>query len=604
VRRCEAARPNSGAQKKTLKYLSSKIKIVFCSFKNLINQISGIVMGKILRFFWGLLLLCSCAPLFGQQHLVSYQFQQHYSIADVEQLLADAGVPSVLLRPEYAVDVYKVIYNTRNAQDTGNTTASGVVIVPTGVTCPLPLIAYAHGTTTDRYNVPSYGSGELVIGIIYSSGGGYITTMSDYLGLGDSPGFHPYVHARSEATAMIDLLRTTRELRDTFNFALNDQLFLFGYSQGGHAAMAAFKMLEEELSAEFTVTAAAPMSGPYDISGVQAGTITSGLPYHSPSYLPYVILGYQEAYGDIYTNLSDVFVAPYDSLIPILYDGTHSNGYVDARLPSVISDMITPTYYNDYLTNPNNRGRVALRDNDLHKWSPSAPLRMLYCQGDVQVFPQNSEIAFDTMVARGVSTVEKMDFGNYDHGGCVQFCLIDGFNFFNRYKNTRGGIVVNAQTTALSGSGATDASATIIASGGVAPYNFSWSNGLTTDMASGLGQGAYIVRVSDSRGCFAYQPVQVSLVASIAALTESETKNLFVLAPNPANDVVFVRPDAELQGGYTLILRNTLGQIVHQQLVEGAHSCSFSVANLAQGLYVAEIQWAGEHLSYKILVSK
>jgi len=580
------------------------IKIVFCSFKICSNQSILFVMGKILRFLCGLCLFFGSATLFGQ-HLVSYQFQRNYSIADVEQLLANAGVPSVLLRPEYAVDVYKVIYNTRNAQDTGNTTASGVVIVPTGVTCPLPMLGYGHGTTTDRYNVPSYGSDELVIGVIYSSGGGYITTMSDYLGLGDSPGFHPYVHARSEATAMIDLLRTARELQDTLNFALNDQLFLFGYSQGGHASMAAFKMLEEELSHEFEVTAAAPMSGPYDISGVQAGTITSGLPYHSPSYLPYVILGYQEAYGDLYTNLSDVFIAPYDSLIPILYDGTRSNGYVDARLPSVISDMITPTYYNDYLTNPNNRGRQALRDNDLYQWEPRAPLRMLYCQGDAQVFAQNSEIAFDTMVARGVSTVEKYDFGNYDHGGCVQFCLIDGFNFFNRYKNTTGGIAINAQTSALSSISANDATATIIASGGVAPYNYSWTNGLTTAVATGLGQGVAVVRVSDSRGCFVYQPVQVSLVANIEALAdEAAAQKMFVLAPNPANEVVFVRPDAQLQGDYALKVRNVLGQIVHEQAVTAAHTCSFSVADLAQGLYVVEIQYLGQSFSYKILVSK
>lgn len=548
--------------------------------------------------FWGCILLVSMR--LQAQHLVSYQLQRHYTIADVEQLLANAGVPTVLLRPEFEVDAYKIIYNTRNAQDTGMTTASGVLIVPSGVTCPLPMLSYQHGTTTTRDGVPSYGSDELIIGVIYASGGGYLTTMPDYLGLGDGPGFHPYVHARSEATATVDLLRTARELKDTLGYQLNEQLFLFGYSQGGHATMAAFKMLEEELAAEFTVTAVAPMSGPYDISGVQAGTITSGQAYESPSYLPYVILGYQEAYGDIYVNLSDVFRAPYDSLIPIWYDGTRSTGYIDSRLPAVISDMITPAYFSDYTTNPNNRGRQALAANNLYNWRPNAPLRILYCNGDRQVFSGNSDVAYDTMQALGATQVEKYDFGNYTHGGCVQFCLIDGFNFFSRYKNLRAGVAVNAQTTALSSGGAQDGTATILATGGVAPYNFAWSGGQTTGNLSSLGGGTYVVRVSDSRGCFAYQAVNISLIAGIAS---AETQgNAFTIAPNPAREQVFIRPSEQIQGDYHWFLRNSLGQVVAQEKVANPQSTSLYIGHFPAGLYLLELQNKGQRFAYKLII--
>jgi pimeloyl-ACP methyl ester carboxylesterase len=547
--------------------------------------------------FWSCVLFISAG--LQAQHLVSYQLQRHYTIADVEQLLANAGVPTVLLRPEFEVDAYKIIYNTRNAQDTGMTTASGVLIVPSGVACPLPLLSYQHGTTTTRRGVPSYGSDELTIGIIYASGGGYLTTMPDYLGLGDGAGFHPYVHARSEATATVDLLRTARELKDTLGYQLNEQLFLFGYSQGGHATMAAFKLLEEELAAEFTVTAAAPMSGPYDISGVQAGTITSGQAYESPSYLPYVILGYQEAYGDIYVNLSDVFRAPYDSLIPIWYDGTRSTGYIDARLPAVVSDMITPAYYSDFINNPNNRGRQALADNDLYNWRPRAPLRMLYCNGDRQVFSGNSEITYDTMRALGATQVEKYDFGNYSHGGCVQFCLIDGFNFFNRYKDIRGGIGVNVQTTALSSGGAQDGNITVVATAGVAPYSFNWSGGQTTANLSGLAAGTYIVRVSDSRGCFTYQPATVGLVAGIRAEAAADA---FTIAPNPGREQIFIRPANNIETGYTYQLRNSLGQIVAQEKTNQAQTSSVYVGQLAAGLYLLDIQAQGQRFTYKLII--
>lgn len=550
------------------------------------------------------LLVCACVLwtyAVQAQHLVSYQFQRSYSIADVTQLLDDAGIPSALLRPEFPVDVYKVIYNTRNAQDTGMTTASGVIIVPTGVTCPLPLLSYQHGTTTTRTGVPSYGSDELIIGIVYASGGGYICVEPDYLGLGDGPGFHPYCHARSEATATVDLLRTARELRDTLGFELNEQLFLFGYSQGGHATMAAFKMLEEELANEFTVTAAAPMSGPYDISGVQATTITSGQPYASPSYLPYIIMGYQEAYGDLYTNLSDVFRAPYDSLIPIWYDGTNGTGYIDNRLPAIINDMLDSAYYADYLNNPNHIGRQRLRENDLYKWTPQAPLRIMYCDADQQVFPQNSVIAFDTMTARGAANVAKVTFGNYDHGGCVQFCLIDGFNFFAQYKDTRGGMGINVQTTALSSTTAQDASISANGFGGTAPYTYSWNNGATTATQQNIGIGTYVVRVQDARGCFAYQPATVGLAAGVDA-HERQNTALFRLAPNPASQYVFVVPQPHLQGEYRLTLRNLLGQIAYDETHSAEHSTSISLQRLPAGMYVVEMWQDGKRLHSEQLV--
>jgi hypothetical protein len=38
-----------------------------------------------------------------------------------------------------------------------------------------------------------------------------LSAMPDYIGMGGSPGLHPYVHAASEATASIDMIRAARE---------------------------------------------------------------------------------------------------------------------------------------------------------------------------------------------------------------------------------------------------------------------------------------------------------------------------------------------------------------------------------------------------------
>ena len=127
--------------------------------------------------------------------------------------------------------------------------------------------------------------GELFLGIVFAPGG-YVVCMPDYLGLGLGEGLHPYCHAKSEATATVDMLRATRQVCDEQDIHLNDQTFLFGYSQGGHATMAAARELELYHTDEFTLTASAPMSGPYDISGAQTELVVSDEPYSAPITCP------------------------------------------------------------------------------------------------------------------------------------------------------------------------------------------------------------------------------------------------------------------------------------------------------------------------------
>ncbi|MBO0155283.1 hypothetical protein J0688_25075, partial [Vibrio parahaemolyticus] len=46
----------------------------------------------------------------------------------------------------------------------------------------------------------------------------------------------------------------------------SSHLFITGYSQGGHVAMATHKVIERDYAREFTVTASGPMSGPYNLA--------------------------------------------------------------------------------------------------------------------------------------------------------------------------------------------------------------------------------------------------------------------------------------------------------------------------------------------------
>lgn len=186
------------------------------------------------------------------------------------QLAAQAFNITSPPQAQNGVDFYVVTYKTVDVNG-AESTASGALVVPTGTTASLPLLSYQHGTTTQKSDVPSSSSDAVsqAVILLYASQG-YMVSAADYLGLGQSSlPYHPFVHADSEASATLDMLRATRKEAQTLNVPLNNQLFLVGHSEGGHATMALHRVIEQQNGGEFTVTASAPAAGPYDLSGSQ-----------------------------------------------------------------------------------------------------------------------------------------------------------------------------------------------------------------------------------------------------------------------------------------------------------------------------------------------
>jgi len=334
---------------------------------------------------------------------------------------------------EYGIEIYRIKYATIDPFG-GPTIASGALVLPLTPNCYHPLAAYMHGTIMEREGVPSRLSGEIVVGY-FMGGTGYVTVLPDYLGLGDSPGPHPYIHAASEASASIDMMRAAREFCAARNVQLNGQVFLTGYSQGGHACMATHKVLQEQFPDEFTVTASAPCSGPYDVSGVQAAAMVAPDPYPAPYYMPYVIFSFGYVYPGIYDDIGDIFQEPWATELPPLFEGNNGSGPIDAIMPVVPSQIFHDSVLQSFTNDPDHYFRVALRANDLYDWTPNAPVRMMYCESDSHVFYENSIVCRDAMVANGAASVQALSAGaGFDHGDCAFPALLNSKNWFDTQK--------------------------------------------------------------------------------------------------------------------------------------------------------------------------
>jgi hypothetical protein len=338
------------------------------------------------------------------------------------------------LTAQYGVNCYKVVYETVDPLG-GRTTASGGLYLPQQTGKNWPLVSFSHGTITETNDVPSVSlSLDAFAGVAFASVG-YVSVVADLLGLGSSPGLHPYLHARSEATASVDMLRAARNYCASNSIELNGQLFLAGYSQGGHTEMALHRELERYHTNEFSVTASAPMAGPYDMSGVELNDILSPRCPPNPYYAAYVLMAYQSVYS-LAPGWADLVVPPYDTTIPPLFNGNTSGSNINSAMPACnVSSILVPAVLSSLTNDPGSPLYQALRDNDLYRWTPIAPVRLYHCSGDQDVLPANSQVAYSNFVARGALQVQLIDpMPGADHSGCVIPALTAAKTWFDTLK--------------------------------------------------------------------------------------------------------------------------------------------------------------------------
>jgi S-formylglutathione hydrolase FrmB len=367
---------------------------------------------------------------------------------------ANPVAAALSLAPRCSIDVYDLKYGTVGALAEA-ATASGALMIPTGTdpACqgPRPILLYAHGTTTNRAasmaNLNDADNNEGVLMAAVFAGNGYIVIAPDYAGYNDSTlTYHAYLNADQQSKDMIDALTAARAGLPNLGAAVTDsgKLFITGYSQGGYVAMATHRAMQADGS---TVTASAPMSGPYALSAFGDAIFQGRVSGASPVNLTLLISGYQRAYTDIFAATTDVFEARYATGIDSLLPSTTPVGDLEAqgRLPAdqlfsstppapefasitpatepaglapVFAlgfgpdNLITNAYRLAYLQDaqaspdggfpvvtdglpplsPTHALRRALKTNDLRNWTPTSPVQLCGGSGDPTVFYFNTQL--------------------------------------------------------------------------------------------------------------------------------------------------------------------------------------------------------------------
>lgn len=300
--------------------------------------------------------------------------------------------------------------------------ASGVMLVPTGTGCTSAagLVAYAKGTDVQKPRTLAnpQDSETLLLAAMYAAQG-YAVVATDYLGFAKSNyAFHPYLHADSEASSVIDSIRAARNAASTVGASLSGKVMLTGYSQGGHASMAAHRAIERDNATEINVVAGAHLAGPYNLSGsLKSPAVIAGYQF----FVPYLVTSWQKIYGNVYSKVADAFKAPYDgyieSLLPndtLNYTTLVTSGKLPGKngeTPTQARDaMFQSSFIADVQGNPNSGLYLAGKKNDLLGWSPKSQLLLCGGAGDPTVPPALHQgpmkADFDSRNLKNVSSVD------------------------------------------------------------------------------------------------------------------------------------------------------------------------------------------------------
>ncbi len=374
--------------------------------------------------------------------------------ADGRNLLAVAG------QPKCGVDVQYIRYGTVGGAGEP-TDASGALMTPTGgpgCSGSRPMVLYAHGTATAKgYDLANLldesnaAYSEAVLVAATYAAQGFIVVAPNYAGYDSSRlAYHPFLNADQQSKEMMDALNAARKaLPGLLNpSADGGSLFITGYSEGGHVAMATHRAMQ---AAGQLVTASAPMSGIYAVAATFDAVFYGNVSLGSTVFTPLLVNSYQKAYGNIYSQLTDIYEPAYAPGIDTLLPGNTSTStlFQQGKLPQTAlfnripptapagsppvlqltlnaitppttpaaqaplfalgfgaNNLVTNQFRLNYLldamanadgavpalttgavaANPGNALRIAAKKNDLRNWTPTSPVLLCGGSSDPTIF--------------------------------------------------------------------------------------------------------------------------------------------------------------------------------------------------------------------------
>ena len=312
----------------------------------------------------------------------------------------------------HGVALRRVLYLTTGV-DGRPTVASALVATPVGAE-PHAVVCYQHATQSHRVNVPSTPHRlEGVLTSVVFAGAGYALAAPDYQGLGSGSGHHPYLHAPTEASSVADLLSALPQVLDRTGSPTPGRTLLLGFSQGGHASLAALETLAASPGGP-QVLGVASVGGVHRLLESAGPHTLSGTSAHHSTYLAYLAAAYSRVYRQ---PLASIVRQRWARRLPLMVDGLHGLMEIERTLPRDPTQVLTRQAAEDLAGAGESwfaRGLVA---NSVGAGpTGEVPVRFFVGSRDVDAPPADAARAAALIRSSG-GRAEVVDVGPVDHRG-------------------------------------------------------------------------------------------------------------------------------------------------------------------------------------------
>ncbi len=366
---------------------------------------------------------------------VSYQFIDRWDADKLNKILtvdtpAFSGVRVSYTPAKNAVNLYRVTYNSV-VPERGNKpiVATGLVAIPEGISGPLPIVSYQHGTVYEKTQVPSYPdqSPETQLMIAQFAAQGYVLIGADYFGMGASKEPEGYMVKGSHQQATIDMLDAAKSVLADRKVQTTD-LYLAGWSQGGFVTMAFLEKLE---NSGIPVKAAVTASAPADVFAALNG-----------------FLNFPRKNDAVWVNslfiLSSFAFENYYS-VPGLAQSLFNPDYYDiarkaymreplnpADVPTDLKKLIRKEYFDPKFFAESIYGKLIAQAQS-YRWVVKTPMRNFYGEADeaITVGIGRLPMVYQQAMGAGNPKVEAVSAGQTSHRGTFATSVPDWKKWFD-----------------------------------------------------------------------------------------------------------------------------------------------------------------------------
>ncbi|MGB0848070.1 MAG: alpha/beta hydrolase family protein [Thiolinea sp.] len=321
-----------------------------------------------------------------------------HSLEAIKQAGSVLGPDVPVTSLQYAVKLHRLVYTTTDGNGQLINASAALALPVKNPQLASPLLSFQHGTLFYNAEAPGNDTSAASPHALLASLG-YIVIAADYVGYGISQGTpHPYLQKTASANAVTDLIQASRYWLEQQTVPLNQQLFLTGYSQGGHVTMAAHQALEQ--SGNHDVTASIPAAGPYNLVAT-LDKLTSEYRFRQQKKI----------------LMANSVMQPAQRLSPVVADAL-ADFVIDQVIPTDTDIVFSNKVIYDYLRTD---GEATTQEN-VYDWKALAPVRLHHGKDDQVVPFKNATDALAAMQARGstdTTLIECLATPKADHDNCI-----------------------------------------------------------------------------------------------------------------------------------------------------------------------------------------